>query len=145
MSIRLKMVIAIVALILVLGIGGTIHARLTLASISNDELDQRGLAIARDLESRSSELLLTNDIFGLHLRISELAAANGDVRYVVVLDQQGNTRASTFATGLPAGLRTANPVKTGSVYSLVTLQTSEGDVRDVAYPIDGGRASSGWA
>ena len=140
MSIRLKMVIAIVALILLLGIGGTIHARLTLASISNDELDQRGLAIARDLESRSSELLLTNDIFGLHLRISELAAANADVRYVVVLDQLGNTRASTFANGLPAGLRAANLVKTDSLYSLVTLQTSEGDVRDVAYPIDGGRA-----
>jgi len=140
MSLRSKMVVAIAALILVLGLGGTIHARLTLSGISNDELDQRALALARDLESRSSDLLMTNDIFGLHRRIGELVAANSDVRYVVVLDQAGNARASTFAGNLPEGLRQANSVAAGSPYSLATLKTDEGTVRDVAYPIDGGRA-----
>jgi sensor histidine kinase regulating citrate/malate metabolism len=140
LSLRTKMVVAIAALILILGLGGTIHARLTLSGIASDELDQRGLALARDLESRSSELLLMNDIFGLHNRIGELVAANSDVRYVVVLDRAGSVRASTFANGLPEGLRQGNSVAPGALYSLATLETDEGTVRDVAYPIDGGRA-----
>jgi len=139
LSLRNQMVIAIAGLIVVLGTAGTIHARFTLSSISHDELDQRELAIARDLESHSAELLLTNDIFGLYRRISELATANSDVRYALLLDSNGVVRASTFATGLPAGLRTANAVTTGEPYSLTTLSTSEGQVRDLAYPIQEGK------
>ncbi len=137
LTIRHKIVVAIAGLILLLGVGGTIHARLTLSSISNEELDRRALTIARDLEGRSTELLLTNDFFGLHRRTRDLAAADTDVRYIVVFDSAGNIRASTFTGGLPAGLRDSNPVRPGRPYSLATLKTSEGRIRDVAYPVDG--------
>ena len=133
------MVLSIGGLVLILGLAGTIHARLTLSSISNDELDRRALAITRGLESPATELLLTNDIFGLYLRVNEITATNDDVRYVVVFDASGDVRASSFAASLPAGLRSSNSVATGEPYSLATLQSSEGGVRDLAYPIQGGR------
>ncbi|MBI5948563.1 MAG: HAMP domain-containing protein [Chloroflexi bacterium] len=139
LSLRQKMVLAMGGLVLVLGLAGTIHARLTLSNISNDELDRRALAISRGLESPATELLLTNDIFGLYLRVNEITATNADVRYVVVFDSSGDVRASSFAAGLPAGLRSSNPVQTSDPYSLTTLESSEGSVRDLAYPIQGGR------
>jgi signal transduction histidine kinase len=139
MSLRTKMLVAIAGLILVLGTVGTLYARATLSSTAAEELDRRAVAVSHELEGSAFELLLTNDIFGLHRRVSDLAATNDDVRYVVVFDALGTVRTSTFAGSLPAGLREANPVPTGQRFSLVTLKTDEGDVRDVAYPIQEGR------
>lgn len=139
LSLRKKLVISIAGLIMVLGTVGTLYARVTLSSTSSDELDRRALAVAHELESHSAELLLTNDIFGLYRRVNDLAASNRDVRYVAVFDASGDVQASTFGGALPAGLREANSVAPGKPYTLVTLQTNEGDVRDVAYPIQNGR------
>lgn len=84
MSLRFNIVVAIVALILGLGLAGTLHARLTLSSISEDELEKRGVALASDLESHANELLLTNDMFSVYSRMSNLLMSNNDVRYIVV-------------------------------------------------------------
>jgi len=97
--------------------------------------------VARDLESRSGELLLTNDIFGLHRTVNEVAAADPDVRYIVVFDRNGVARADTFSAGLPEGLRSSNSISYEG-YSFATLQTSEGKVRDLAFGIDEGRSGS---
>ncbi len=139
MSLRRKMVIAIAGLILVLGIVGTLYARTTLSNTAANESDRRALAISHELESHAVDLLLTNDIFGLHRRVRDLAENHDDVRYVVVFDASGTVRASTFAGALPAGLRGANGVPPGEPFSLVTVKTDEGEVRDVAYPIQDGR------
>src|SRR3990172_372119 len=139
MGLRFKIVIAIAALVLILGLGGTLHARVTLSGISEDELEQRALAISGDLEENASELLLTNDVFGLHSHINEVVLNNQDVRYVVVFDAEGNIRASTFPEGLPVGLRGANPVPLGQEYSTTTLRTSEGYILDAARPILDGK------
>jgi signal transduction histidine kinase len=139
MSLRRKMVIAIAGLILVLGTVGTLYARATLSNTAANESDLRALAISRELESYAIDLLLTNDLFGLHRRLSDLTANQDDIRYVVVFNESGVVKASTFAGALPAGLRGANGVAPGEPYSLVTVKTDEGEVRDVAYPIQGGR------
>lgn len=138
MSLRRKMVIAIAGLILVLGTVGTLYARATLWNTAANESDRRALAISHELESHAVDLLLTNDLFGLHRRLSDLAANHDDIRYVVVFDESGAVKASTFAGALPAGLREANSVPPGEPFALVTLRTDEGDVRDVAYPIQDG-------
>lgn len=138
MSLRLKIVAAIAVLVLALGVGGTLHARLTLSKFSQDELDRRALALSRDLESHTSNLLLTNDIYGLFSHINDVMLNSEDVRYVVVFDGEGEVKASTFPDGLPMGLRDANSVAMGHEYSLVTVSTSEGAVLDAAYPIEPG-------
>ncbi len=132
---------AFVGLVLLLGLAGSAHARFTLSGVSQSELDRRALAVARDLESRSGELLLTNDIFGLHRTVNEVAAADPDLRYIVVFDRHGVVRADTFSDGLPEGLRSSNSITPGG-YSFATLQTSEGKVRDLAFGIDQGRSGS---
>jgi signal transduction histidine kinase len=139
-SLRLKIVAAIAGLILVLGLAGTLHARLTLSGISEDSLEKRGSAIASDLESHARELLLTNDIYGLYRRINSVVSSNDDVRYVVIFGPEGDVKASTFTGGLPLGLRDANPVAGSEKYSLETLDTSDGSILDVARPVLAGEA-----
>lgn len=135
MSLRFKIVVAIAGLILVLGLAGTLHARLTLSGFSRDELDRRALALSRHLEGHAVELLAVNDIYGLHTVLNEIVLANDDVRYIVVLDADGDVRASTFSDGLPLGLREANSVPTDQEYSIASISTSEGDILDTAYPV----------
>ncbi|MEE8386231.1 MAG: HAMP domain-containing protein, partial [Dehalococcoidia bacterium] len=135
MSLRFKIVVAIAGLILALGLAGTLHARLTLSGFSQDELERRALALSLDIESHASELLLTNDVYGLYNRINEVVLNNDDVRYVIVFDAEGNVRASTFPKGLPLGLREANSLAAGQESSLASLSTSDGLVLDVAYPV----------
>lgn len=142
MSMRLKIVLSMAALILVLGIGGTLYARMTLSSLYRDELNMRSLAIARDLEGRAGDLLLTNDSFSLYRHINDLTSNNEDVSYIVVFDSSEDVRASTFEDGLPVGLREANSVGAGDSYSLATVNTSRGDVIDTAYPISDGRVGT---
>ena len=142
MALRFRIVIAIAALILVLGLGGTLHARFTLSGISEDDLESRALAVSRDIEEDAGEDLLTNDIFGLYGRIRDTMANNDDIRYIVVLDADGSVRASTFPEGLPAGLREANVLATGQQQSLRSITTSEGEVLDAAYPILDGKAGT---
>ncbi len=142
MGLRLKIVMAIAGLVLALGLGGTLHARFTLSGISEDDLEQRALAVSRDLESHAGELLLTNDVFGLYSRVNDLVRNDEDIRYIVVFNAEGNVRASTFSEGLPVGLRGANPVPNGQPYSLASIDTNEGRVLDVAYPIVGGKVGT---
>ena len=40
MSLRFKIVLAIAGLVLILGLGGTLHARFTLSEISEDHLEK---------------------------------------------------------------------------------------------------------
>lgn len=136
---RFKIVLSMAVLILALGIGGTVHARVTLSNRLDDELDRRSLALARDLESGAGGLLLTNDSFSLYGHINDLISNNEDVSYIVVFDNSGEVRASTFEEGLPLGLREANQVQAGGAYSLTTVSTTGGDVIDTAYPIKEGK------
>jgi len=142
LSLRYKIIVAIAVLVLALGIGGTLHARLTLSSISQDELEKRAIAVTNDVASYAPEPLLTNDIYGLYQHISAVLATNTDIRYIVVMDPKGSVKASTFSSGLPMGLREANAVPSGQLSSVKTLNTSEGSMVDVAMPILGGDAGT---
>ncbi len=140
MELRFKIVIAIAGLVLALGLGGTIHARLTLSGISQDELEKRATAVAGSIATHAPEPLLTNDLYSLYRDISSVQATNSDIRYIVVLDPQGTVRASTFPAGLPRGLREANALSPGQLSSVKKLDTSEGPMLDVAMPILKGKA-----
>lgn len=141
-SLRYKIVAAMAVLVLALGLGGTIHARLTLSDISQDELEKRAITVANDIASHAPEPLLTNDIYGLYRHISGILAANTDIRYIVVLDPQGEVKVSTFSNGLPKGLREANQLPPGRTSSVKTVDSNEGSVVDVAMPILGGNAGT---
>lgn len=139
MSLRAKIAAAMVGLILILGLGGTLHARVTLGSELRGELVQRGMTAASGIASRSEEALLTNDVFALYEMINAAIINDRDVHYVFVTDSSGEVRAKTFPNGLPAGLATANAINPDGSPAVRRLPSDEGPIQDVAYPILGGR------
>ncbi len=139
MSLRAKITAVIVALILIMGLAGTFHARFTLSAELRGELVQRGTTIASGISSRSEEALITNDVFALYELINAALINDQDVRYVFLVDANGEVRAKTFPEGLPAGLVSANGTKGDGSYSVRRLPSDEGPLQDIAYPVLGGR------
>ncbi|NIN68923.1 MAG: GAF domain-containing protein [Anaerolineae bacterium] len=140
MSLRLKILSAVVGLILLLGLGGTFHARYSLASISRDQLVKRGEAIASGMASDSENMVLTEDIFGLYELVNSTMVNNDDVRYVIVLDDKREPLVQSFPEGLPTGLLAANQPSPDGQRSVRRIPTDEGAIQDVAVPVLEGEA-----
>jgi len=140
LSLRVKIMGILVALTLVLGLGGTLHARATLTRISNEQMEKRAVTLARDLAVQHADLILTNDIFALYGLINDFLISNNDLRYVFILDPAGSVRITSFATGLPKGLREVNPIDLRQEYSVVRFQSEEGIIFDVGMPVLQGQA-----
>lgn len=139
MSLRAKITAAIVGLILTMGLAGTFHARFTLGNELRGELVQRGKTIAGDVSSRSEDALITNDVFALYELINTVLVNDEDVRYVFVVDANGEVRAQTLPGSLPAGLLVANGLSADGADSVARLPSDEGPIQDIAYPILGGK------
>lgn len=141
-SLRTKMIAVMVGLVVVLGLGGTVQAKSDLSAILQEGMERRGVAIGHDLASRSTDLVLTNNIFDLYELINDTLINNDDVRYIFIVDQLGNVRVHTFEKGLPRGLQRANLVRGDEKYSAKVVETEEGPIRDIAVPVFEGRAGT---
>ncbi|MHB1160417.1 MAG: GAF domain-containing protein [Chloroflexota bacterium] len=139
-SVQVKIMGIVVGLVVLLGLGATYELRSRISNVLGRELDERAVSIARDLSARSSDLILTNNAFGLYELARDTLENNQDVRYVVVLGSDGSPLVHTFGEQLPAGLVDANRVAPQDRYHLEILSTEEGLIRDVAVPIFEGHA-----
>ncbi|MCL4371160.1 MAG: HAMP domain-containing protein [Chloroflexi bacterium] len=120
----------------------TLYVRHTLEVSLREQLEMRGVSIAADLGARSTDLLLTNNIYALHTLVYDTVNNNEDLRYAFVLDERGQVAAHSFDNGFPRGLREANSASSDERSRLQLLWTEEGWVWDVAAPILGGRAGT---
>lgn len=130
---------------IVLGVVGLFSATtmlfllLYLKPILSHELRERALSLARDTATKSTDLLLINDLFSLYELLHETVANNHDVRYVFILDPKGAVLVDTFGSTLPPNLLDANPLEQNKPFAWVSLQSNEGKLYDVAVPIFEGR------
>jgi signal transduction histidine kinase len=104
------------------------------------ELEARGVSIARDLAARAIDPILINDLYSLHQLIGDTRLNNPDVVYAFVVDAEGKVLAHSFQEGFPPGLLESNSVQPDQHHHTVLLQTNEGLVWDVAVPIFAGKA-----
>ncbi|MCL5026209.1 MAG: ATPase, partial [Chloroflexi bacterium] len=141
-GVRTKIMGIIVGLVLLFGGGVTLYVRHTLEVSLREQLEMRGVSIAADLGARSTDLLLTNNIYALHTLVYDTVNNNEDLRYAFVLDERGQVAAHSFDNGFPRGLREANSASSDERSRLQLLWTEEGWVWDVAAPILGGRAGT---
>ena len=139
-GVRTKIMGIVIGLTLVLGLGATYELHNRMADILGTELDERAVSIARDVAARSSDLVLTNNTYGLYQLAQDTIENNPDVRYVLILGPDGVPLAHTFGDRLPAGLVEANSAGSQDRFHLELLDTEEGLIRDVAVPIFEGRA-----
>jgi signal transduction histidine kinase len=146
-SVRAKITGIILGLVLMLGVGVIPVVRQALHEAMIHELEARAISVAQDLASRSTDLILINNLYALQQLIVETQANHPDIRYVFILDPQGQVLVHTFGDGFPSGLTSLD--ETGLAGSQQTreqqvnvLTTTEGPVWDVAAPIFGGQAGT---
>lgn len=137
-SFRTKVTLLLSAVVLILGATAIFYARRDMEQVLGSELEERGVAIARELASNGVEPLLTDDLVGLHHLVNRARNNNPDVRYVVITSPEGDVLVDTFANGVPEGLLQANVPPPGADWQLRRLATEEGLIRDVAASMLGG-------
>jgi len=141
-SLRIRIAAVIVALTLILGLGGTVRARSDLTRIGRIELEKRAATIARDLAVQHADQILVNDIYNLYTLVNDFLLNNPDLRYLFILDARGRVIINSFPKGLPVGLRQANVPDPDEVYRVRRLATTEGVIYDIAMPVLEGRGGT---
>ncbi len=141
-SIRTKILGIVLALVLLLGLGVTLQVRQTVIQTMQARLQEQSISVGRDLAARATDLLLINDLYGLHQLLQATLSNNANVRYAFVIDAQGNALVHTFGNGFPAGLLDANQAGPDEHHRTRLLNTDEGPIWDTAVPIFEGRAGT---
>ncbi len=137
-SIRYKLLGMVLLAILALGIAVTLLVQAELEANLRQSLEERGVAITRDLAEDATDLILTQDIFELNQEIRTTLETNPDVRYVFIVDAQGQVVAHSFPERVPSGLFAINHVD-GEGWGVQIIRTDEGYITDIAVPIFEGK------
>ena len=141
-GVRTKIMGIVLGLVLVLGLGITFQVRATLTQALSRELEQRGISVTRDLAARSTDLILTNNLFALHELLRDTVENNEDLRYAFILGKDNQVLIHSFVHDVPLDLLAVNQVRSDQHHGLELLQTEEGVIRDVAVPIFEGRVGT---
>ncbi|WP_376792666.1 ATP-binding protein [Thermoflexus sp.] len=138
-SIRYKLLGMVLGVILLLGLAVTLQVRSQLAGRLRQGLEERGLALARDLAEDATDLILTQNLFGLYQQLRNTLETNPDVRYIFIVSPQGEVLAHSFPHRVPSDLLRVNPLSPGQPWRVQLLDSDEGLLTDVAVPILGGQ------
>ena len=141
-SVRAKITGIILGLVLILAASIILVVRQSLYQAMVHELEARAISVTHDLASRSTDLILTNNLYALQQLILETQANHPDIRYIFVTDPDGNVLVHTFGAGFPAGLTTVNGPPMEGDHQVSFLDTTEGQVLDVAVPVFAGQAGT---
>ncbi len=133
----LGMVLGITAL---LGLVVTMEVRAQLTADLGQSLEERGIAITRDLAARSADLILTQNTFALYQLLRDTLENNPDVRYVFITDPRGQVIAHSFPRNVPPDLLRVNHLHQGARWQTRLLRSREGLITDVAAPVFEGKA-----
>lgn len=141
-SIRVKIMGIVIGLVLALGVAVSLLVYQGLRTTLEAELEERGVAIAVNLATRSQELVLTDRLFALYTLAKETVRDNKDLLYAYVTDRRGAVLIHTFKDGMPEDLL-ALPAPVGGETRIARVTDPEiGVIRTIAVPILGGRAGA---
>ncbi len=138
-SIRYKLLGMVLAVILMLGLAITAQVQAQLAHDLRQSLGERGVALARDMAEDATDLILTQNIFGLNKELRATLETNPDVRYVFILNSQGQVVAHSFPNRVPPDLLPINALAPNEPWGVEILNSDEGLITDVAAPIFEGK------
>ncbi|MBU0675287.1 MAG: response regulator [Proteobacteria bacterium] len=137
---KITILITLVMLLLIASAGLLIEKRMKEALHS--EIEEKGLAIARNLAADCVEALLVDDTIELHQLLRNVTQAEPDIAYLYVVFSTGQVRAHTFAQNLPPGLLSVNPLPPGQFHSHRIFRDNNRLIHDLAVPILGGQAGA---
>lgn len=139
LSLRAKIAGITVGVGLFLGVNGILLLRTEISRALSSDLRSRGEALARDLATRSTSLVLTDNRFSLHELLGNTLQGNLDVRYVIVVGADGGVLAHSFEGPAPRDLLDDVDADREPPYPERPLLSEEGRLLELAAPILGGR------
>lgn len=115
---------------------------MTLATL-RQQLEMRGISIARDVAARSMNYIFTNNLYELHRLIQDTLENNTDIAYIFFQDTRGRVLVHSFYDhNVPEELRAFNQVPEDQRSSLVSFESEQGTIYDIAVPVFGGIAGT---
>lgn len=141
-NVRIKIMGIVVGLVILMGVTVTLQVRANLIRALDELLQEQSISIGRDLAARSTDLILINNLYGLHQLLEDTRTNNPHVRYAFITDVENHVLVHTFGDGFPEDLLEANQSEQTAHHHTVILQTDEGQIWDTAVPIFEGRAGT---
>jgi two-component system sensor histidine kinase VicK len=137
-SIRTKLILTVVSIILVLGVLMGSYLNVVQTNMMKTELNEKGISITRNLAENSVNPILTNNQVRLQWLVKTIKESEPEVVYVFITDEHGEVLVHTFSGGFPVDLIGINPATAGT--NTLLLDTEQGFIRDISYPILDGNA-----
>ncbi len=141
-NIRIKIMGIVLGLVVLMGVTVTLQVRANLTRTLDQLLQEQSISIGRDLAARSTDLILINNLYGLHQLLEDTRTNNPHVRYAFITDAENHILVHTFGDGFPNNLLEANESGEREHHRTVILQTDEGQIWDTAVPVFEGRAGT---
>ncbi len=138
LSIRTKLILNVVFIVLILGVLMGSYLNVVQTSMMKTELNEKGISVTRNLAENSVNPILTDNHVRLQWLVETIKESESEVIYVFILDEKGEVMVHTFDEGFPVDLKGINPALSGTGTQL--LDTEQGYIRDISYPILEGKA-----
>lgn len=138
LSIRTKLILTVVGIILVLGVLMGSYLNVVQTNMMKTELNEKGISITRNLAENSVNPILTDNPVRLQWLIQTIKESDAEVVYVFITNEHGEVLVHTFTGGFPVDLLGINPATNG--VNTLLLDTEQGYIRDFSYPILDGNA-----
>lgn len=140
-SLKLKIFISTVGVVLFISAAIAMLARWILVTSLTRELELRGIAIGQSIAERAGGFILDNDeanLVSLVFDAAQLGERKVLISYIFVVNNDGQVLANTFIRPFPESLRTANPLPLGQEHGIKLIDLKDEQAYDIAVPIKEG-------
>jgi len=141
LSLKNKIFVSILGVVLVISVAIAFLARYILVSSLTSELEMRGSAIAHSVAERGGTYVLDKNsplLLSLIFDEARLHERKNLISYIFVTDQSGEVLAHTMTRAFPVELRQANPLPPTEIRSVRLVSVDQESIHDIAVPIKEG-------
>ena len=136
-SIRRKLIITVITIVLVLGLSMGTYLHTVQTNELTQQLQGKGLTISHALVENSINPILHNDIIKLQHLVEITKETESDVLYAFILDSSGDVIVHTFEDGFPFAMKNVNPANDEQSIKLLDIDGEY--ISDIAHPVLDGR------
>ncbi|MBI5518703.1 MAG: PAS domain S-box protein [Desulfovibrio sp.] len=138
LSLKNKIFLSILGVVLMISVAIAFLARYILVSSLTTELEMRGSAIAHSVAERGGGYVLDKNsamLLSLIFDEARLHERKHLISYIFVTDQEGEVLAHTMTRAFPAELKQANMLPPTEDRSVRLVSVDQDDIHDIAVPI----------
>ena len=141
-SIRIKIMGIVAVCIMISAVVMVWYTYSNIGETLRMQLREQGVAIGQSIVVQSRDMILTDNQVALYRLVKDIQNANRDIMYIFVLDTSNNVLVHTFVGGFPIDLLGMNNITNGESYKIQILQSENGIIQDMAFPVLSGKAGT---